>query len=137
MRRSAGRQPTSFDLSRSANAPQVKRIFVAAIIGSALGIANIDEILAVEGADAAIVSPSDLTADLGQIGNFSSPVYAQALARVERAAVEHRKLVGVPRHEGQSIDDLRKRGHRIFIVGSDVSLMREAMSLRLTEARTA
>jgi 2-keto-3-deoxy-L-rhamnonate aldolase RhmA len=107
------------------------------IIESALGVENAADILSVEGVDGVIIGPGDLTADLGCPGDYSQPAYVEALARVEHAATSAGKWLGIPPQAGNSIDALTRRGHRMFIVGGDVSLIRDAMSAQVTKARAS
>jgi 2-keto-3-deoxy-L-rhamnonate aldolase RhmA len=105
------------------------------MIESASGVANADEIVAIEGVDGVLIGPSDLTAGLGDLGDFANPEYAAALARIERAASERGKFMGTAPHPGYPIDVLIARGYRLLIAGSDVSLIREAMGEQLARAR--
>jgi len=106
------------------------------IIESALGAQNAAEILAVEGIDGVIIGPSDLSADLGRVGDFAQPGYAQAFERIEQAALKHNKLLGTAPHPGHSIEALRGRGHRLFIIGADMALLREAMVAQVKAANS-
>jgi len=105
------------------------------VIESMRGVENSDDILAVDGVDAVFIGPSDLSAALGGVGNFEASAYTTALQRVEHAARIHGKTVGMPPHPGQTIDVLRARGHRLFILGSDTALIRQSMSEQLARAR--
>jgi 2-keto-3-deoxy-L-rhamnonate aldolase RhmA len=105
------------------------------IIESATGISNVEEILAVDGVDGAIVGPADLSADLGHPGDFSRAEYAAALARVERATELTGKVLGTAPHPGYPIEILVQRGHRLFITGSDTSLISEAMRAQVAQAK--
>lgn len=107
------------------------------IIESVLGVANAEEILAVEGVDGAIVGPFDLSADLGCAGDFSQPEFAQALARIEKVAAASGKILGTAPHPGNPLESLVTRGHRLFIVGSDISLIREAMTAQVAKAKSS
>lgn len=113
-----------------------KQASLIVIIESALGVASADEILAIEGVDGAIVGPNDLTTDLGSKGDYSQPAYAQALLHIERAAAAAGKLLGTIPHAGYPLEALLARGHRLLILGSDSSLMREAMSAQVAKARS-
>lgn len=106
------------------------------IIESALGVANAEEILAVEGVDGAIIGPFDLSADLGRAGDFSQPVFAQAVERIERAATACGKIFGTAPHPDSPLEALITRGHRLLIIGADVSLTREAMSSQVSKAKS-
>ena len=104
------------------------------IIEAALGVANADDILAVDGVDGVIVGPFDLAADLGVAGEFAQPAYAQAVGHVERAAAAKGKILGTAPYPGSPVESLLARGHRLLIVGADMSLMREAMSAAVAKA---
>jgi len=105
------------------------------LIESALGVRNIDGILAVDGVDGVIIGPSDLTADLGQPRNFAQPAYIEAVERIERSAIRHGKLYGTTPHPGFPVETLIARGHRLLILDSDVSVIRDALSAPLARAR--
>lgn len=122
------------DFAAHLKAPRAGTL-LAVMIETALGVANVEDILAVAGVDAVIVGPFDLTADLGFPGDFSHPDYTQALARIERAAAAHGKILGTAPHPGNPIEALLARGHRLITVGTDITLLREAMAARVATAR--
>lgn len=105
------------------------------IIESSEGVDNVEDILAVDGVDGVIIGPADLSADLGDSGNFSNAQYTQAVARIEQAAKARGKLLGTAPHPGSPLEALADRGHRLIIVGADISLIREAMSLQVAKAK--
>lgn len=106
------------------------------MIESKRGVANVDAILAVEGVDGAFIGPFDLTADLGRAGEFSLSAYADAIARIEKAAFAQGKLLGTAPHPGYPIEALVARRHRMLLIGGDVSLIREAMMRQIAAARS-
>ncbi len=110
-------------------------VALLAIIESASGVANVEEILAVEGIDGVIVGPYDLSADLGHAGDFSTAAYTRAMLRIERAAAGQSKILGTAPHPGNPLEALVARGHRFILLGSDTSLLREAMSAQVAQAR--
>jgi 4-hydroxy-2-oxoheptanedioate aldolase len=105
------------------------------LIESARGVANVDEILDVDGVDGAFIGPSDLSASLGALRSFSTPEYLQAFTRIEQAVLSRGKLLGTAPHAGNPLEALLARGHRIFILDADTSLMREAMTAQIKGAR--
>lgn len=109
--------------------------FLAVLIESARGVQKAGEILAVDGVDAALIGPSDLTADLGKLGDLAQPGYAKAWSSLEQAAADQGKICGGVLHAGQSVSNLVARGNRFFIIGSDIALIREAMVAQLAAAR--
>jgi len=122
------------DLARHVKAPR-EGVALLVIIESSAGVANVEDILAVEGIDGVIIGPSDLTADLGCARDFSHVAYVQAVARIEQAARARGKLLGTAPHPGSPVEALVARGHRLLIISDDVSLMREAMSAQVAQAR--
>lgn len=104
-------------------------------IESMLGVENLADILDVDGIDAVIVGPADLTANLGAVTDYSSPAFVEALARIEHSAKQRGKTFGMPPLASQPIELLLRRGHRIFIVGSDIGLTRDALQQHLQSAR--
>lgn len=105
------------------------------IIESARGVANVEEILAVEGVDGVIIGPSDLSANLGCAGDYSQPQYMQAVSRIELAAATRGKLLGTAPHAGSPPEALIARGHRLLILASDTSLVREAMNSQVAQVK--
>jgi 4-hydroxy-2-oxoheptanedioate aldolase len=105
------------------------------IIESALGVNNVGDILAVDGVEGVIIGPWDLSADLGCPGDFSRPQYVQAVEHIGRAAAERGKLLGTVPHGEWGPEALVARGHRLLILGADVSLLRQAMSEQIARAR--
>ena len=110
--------------------------FLAVMIESAAGVANVEEIVAIDGVDAVFVGAFDLSADLGCPGDFSQPAYGQALTRIEQAANAAGKFVGCGPHPGYPIETLVARGHRLLGLGADMTLIREAMRAQLEHARS-
>lgn len=105
------------------------------VIESARGVDNAESILAVNGVDGALIGAFDLSADLGAPGNFSSAEYIDAIRRVESAAAAHGKIIGAAAHPGFSLEQLLARGHRLLLIGSDISLLREGMSAQLAQTQ--
>jgi 4-hydroxy-2-oxoheptanedioate aldolase len=124
------------DLAAHLKAPR-EGISLLAIIESARGVANAEEIFTVDGLDGVIIGPSDLSTDLGYAREFSHPDFAQAVARIERAAATHNKMLGTAPYPGSPLGALVARGHRLLILNADMSLIREAMTLELTKAHSS
>jgi 4-hydroxy-2-oxoheptanedioate aldolase len=122
------------DLAAHLMAPR-EGVTLLVIIESALGVNNVEDILAVDGVEGAIIGPSDLSADLDCAGDFSQPRYTQAIERIERAATARGKAFGTVPHPGFPLEALVTRGHRLLLLGADMSLIREAMSAQLAKAR--
>jgi 2-keto-3-deoxy-L-rhamnonate aldolase RhmA len=63
-------------------------------IESPIGIKNIDDLLAVEGIDAAFIGPNDLSQSLGIMGQFEHPDFIAALDKIISAANKRQKFCG-------------------------------------------
>ncbi len=109
--------------------------FLAVLIESATGVAAIDEIVAVEGVDAAMIGPSDLSASLGSLGDVSVPAFGAAVSRLEAATAASGKIAGVAPPRDTPIATLIERGYRMFLLGADLALIREAMRTQLSTAK--
>jgi len=107
------------------------------ILESALGVANAEEIIAVDGVHGVIIGPFDLSAAMGCAGDFAQPAFLQAVQRIESICNSRQKLLGTAPYPGVTIPELFARGHRLFIIGADMPLMREAMGSQLRAARSA
>ena len=107
------------------------------MIESALGVANVDDIAAVDGVDGIFIGPADLSASLGCQGDFASSLYVDALERIERAAAANGKFVGTVPLKTYPIETLLARGHRVILLGADMTLIRDAMTSQLDKARSA
>jgi 4-hydroxy-2-oxoheptanedioate aldolase len=106
------------------------------ILESALGAANADKIIAVDGVDGIIIGPFDLAAEVGHPADFTQPAFLEAVHRIESACAAHPKLLGTAPFPGAPIPALFERGHRLFIIGADMPLLREALSSQLRSARS-
>ena len=63
-------------------------------IESPIGLKNIDELLAVEGIDAAFIGPNDLSQSMGIMGQFDHPDFIAALDKIIAAAKRNQKFSG-------------------------------------------
>jgi 4-hydroxy-2-oxoheptanedioate aldolase len=123
------------DLAAHLKDPRGGRCLIV-MIESSEGVANVEDILGVDGVDGVFIGPFDLSADLGCAGDFSTPAYAQALARVERAAIAQGKVLGTGPHPGYPLDALLARGHRLLLIGADMPLIREGMLAQVAVAKS-
>lgn len=122
------------DAMEHLQAPRVgTSLFV--MIESMLGVENAESILAEDGVDGVIVGPFDLALDMGLGTDFAQPRYAEALTRVESAALSAGKVVGTVLHPGYPADVLFARGHRILLIAADITLMRIALKDKLDQVR--
>lgn len=91
----AAKEPQSF--MEKAN----DEILTIAQIELAEAIENIDAIAAVNGIDALLIGPADLSNSLGVSGQFNHPLMDEAIAKVAAAAKRHHKIFGF--HAGEDL----------------------------------
>jgi 2-keto-3-deoxy-L-rhamnonate aldolase RhmA len=72
-----------------------KSVISIAQIETELAIKNIEEIISVDGIDAAIVGPADLAISLGIPGDYLNPVEIEAIDKVATACKKYKKGFGI------------------------------------------
>ena len=84
-------------------------------------INNLEEILMVDGVDATIIGPYDLSGSLGYPGDFEREDYKLALRRYESISRKHGKPMGYHMVEPtkENIDKLVKKGYKFIALGFD------------------
>jgi len=92
-------------------------------IESRTGVANTGAIAAVEGIDALLVGPADLSASLGALGEFDDEAVAGAIGDVLDAAHEVDVPVGTLATSTDQIADWVDRGFDFLVVGTDVGYL--------------
>lgn len=96
-------------------------------VESRAGMAELDDILAVDGVDGVFIGPSDLAADMGYLGQSNAPevvdAISDALVRIRAAD----KAAGILVVDKDSIEKYRKLGANFLAVGIDVTVFAKAM----------
>lgn len=72
-----------------------KSVISIAQIETKLGITNIEEIISIEGIDAAIVGPADLAISLGIPGDYLNPIEIKAIDKVVATCKKYKKGFGI------------------------------------------
>lgn len=110
---------------------------LAVQIESAQGLANIDEIAAVEGIDTLYIGPGDLALSLGAMGPAGRPVLERAIATIVASCKRHGRPVGTfcmtPDHLAQSI----AQGMTFVTLGSDSVFLGRALKDAAIAAKKA
>jgi 4-hydroxy-2-oxoheptanedioate aldolase len=109
---------------------------VIPMIETAEALANVDDILSVEGVDAAYVGPADLAISLGlgPTGNDGTAIFDEALATIIDACVRHNVVPGI--HAAADLTDLRRQqGFKMITVSTDLPTLRGALAAELQLAR--
>jgi len=94
-----------------------RELLVLAMIETEEGLANVDEIAAVEGVDILWIGHFDLTCSLGIPARFDDRRYLDALDRIQAAAEAHGKAIGMLAMSGDEGQQLARRGFRCIAFG--------------------
>ena len=95
-------------------------------IESAVGLAAVDAIAAVEGVDGIFVGPSDLAAAMGHLGNAAHPEVQQAIRHIFERARAAGKASGILAPVEADARRYMEWGAEFVAVGSDLGLFRSA-----------
>ena len=93
-------------------------------IEQARAIEALDEILAVEGIDAAFIGPADLGASLGVLGG-PDPKIDQAIDRIATLCRSAAMTLGIDVLDPRQIPAFRAQGISLFTYGMDVAYLAE------------
>lgn len=107
-------------------------LLMVAQIESALGLANVEAIAAVDGIDVLFVGPTDLGIALGLDGDPAVPAFRAALERVAAAAAAHGKLAGSLVRNAEQAKAYAALGYRFVALGSDRSMIVKGMAANAT-----
>lgn len=130
-----GRRGAHFTVSRAAGwgaASQAyfegiqDQVLVVAMIESAAGVAALPEICQVPGLDMLFIGPLDLSASIGETGNYDAPAFRELLAQAEGVILASNVILGGTVLPGLPAEALFARGYRFVTVGSDVGFLRQS-----------
>lgn len=112
----------------------VDEAVVVAQIEHIEAVNNLDEILRVDGIDATIIGPYDLSGSLGHPGDFARADFKEALMRYEKISKAIGKPMGYHMVEPtkQNVSELIEKGYKFIALGFDSHFIgkqaREALS---------
>ncbi len=131
-------------LTRGARLGTVNHAGVAALNDDIVGIIQIespsaleaaDAFAATDGVDVLFVGPADLSHSLGFPGQFSNPIYQDALKRVVAACRAHGKAPGILLYDPASFKPHLDLGYTFVGIGADVSFVNDGIRAALAAAR--
>ena len=120
------------DYHKAAN----EEVLCVTMIETAEAVENVDEILAVDGIDAAYIGPSDLSVSLGlpAAPHHEEEIFRSALDKVVKACRRNGVIPGI--HTNSSLAQRRRsEGFQLLTVSADVPLFRTAINNDLAAAR--
>lgn len=92
-------------------------------IESRKGVSNIDEIMAVEGVDVALIGPNDMTQDYGILNQFDNPEIVSAFEKVVATAQKHGKYSGAHFASSVPLKPWIEKGMQMNMWSSDNGLI--------------
>lgn len=107
--------------------------FIMAQIETAEGVANVEDIAAVQGIDCLFIGPADLSFDLK--ARQSALSYDECVTRVVNAAKVNGKDCGILVRHADDREKLKALGLTWLAMDSDLSLVREGFKRNLESAR--
>ncbi len=129
--RAAGYGQNSMNYLKYAN----DEIFIMTAIETPEAVANLDEILAVEGLDAIFIGPMDLSTSLGYFGNPNNPHVQQVIAEIEKKVFVSDKALATISSSWQQALDLYKRGYQLVLLMADGVALGNLASERVAQFR--
>lgn len=109
-------------------AAENERTLLICLIETPTGIANVDEIAAVEGVDVLWLGQVDLTCTMGIPGNYTHPDYLDAVDRLVKACRRHGKVAGMTPFDEAWARDYMRRGFRMVAWSSDTRMLKTALA---------
>jgi 4-hydroxy-2-oxoheptanedioate aldolase len=106
-------------------------------IESVRAVEQLTEIAGLDGVDVLFVGPRDLSHDLGVPGDIQAPSYLEALDRVRSAAQQFDKGCGLLVPHGAAAAEKRSQGWTFVAVGSDSTLLANALTAEIASARSS
>ncbi len=111
-----------------------KELFLGIQIETQTGVDNLDDILSVEGIDATLIGPNDLSNSLGVFTQWDHPKYTSAVKKILETSIRHGVTPGVlaPFEWQKRLSE----GFRMILVAIDFMLLQQGSVDALREARS-
>ena len=97
---------------------------------------NIEEIAAVEGLDALMVGPYDLSASMGKIGQVQDPAVQQAIEKIRQASRAAGKQLGIFCNSPEAARPWMEKGFSLISLGTDAMHLIEATRSAISTLKT-
>jgi 2-dehydro-3-deoxyglucarate aldolase/4-hydroxy-2-oxoheptanedioate aldolase len=101
---------------------------VIALVETAKGIMNAEEILSVEGIDVGWLGHYDLSNTMGITARFDRPEFNAAVEKLSGTCERHRKAVGFLATSVAQGREWRAKGVRCLCYGTDIGVFQSALS---------
>lgn len=116
-----------------------RRTVLAAMIETAEGVRNMDEILSTPGIDAAYIGPSDLALghDIAPTLAVTEPEHAELIKSILDSCARNEVLAGIHCDGERTVQRWQNLGFRMTTLATDATLLREAASAGVRRIRGA
>lgn len=121
------------DYLKSAN----ENLVLAIQIETAEGLANVEEIVAVEGIDVIFIGPGDLSVSINALGPEGAAKLEAAILTITQAAIKAGKTVGIFRPSADDIAKWSQAGISFYLLASDTMFLGASLAAGITAARDA
>jgi 2-keto-3-deoxy-L-rhamnonate aldolase RhmA len=105
-------------------------------IESLKGVENIDNLLDVEGIDAAFIGPNDLSQSMGIMGQTNHPMFIEAIEKVIRSAKERNKFSGIHMMATEPLKKWIDKGMTLNLWSNEIVMMMNSAKVGLEQLRT-
>jgi 2-keto-3-deoxy-L-rhamnonate aldolase RhmA len=112
-----------------------ERTLVIALVETATGIANVDDILSVEGIDVGWLGHYDLTDSMGIRAEFHRREFDDAVRKLLAACKAHGKAAGFLATSVEMAREWRAKGFRCLSYSSDAGLLQSALGEAIARLR--
>lgn len=97
-------------------------------IETKLALENVESIAKINGVDCLWVGHFDLTNFLGIPGNFTSPIYLDAIKRVVEAGKANSKSLGIMVNNNEELEMYSRMGFNMIAVGTEMNILSRSIS---------
>ncbi|MBM3491960.1 MAG: aldolase [Alphaproteobacteria bacterium] len=104
-----------------------ERTLILALIETAKGVANVEEIMAVPGIDVAHLGHADLSLSMGIPGDFANPKLQAAIDRLLAACQKHGKPAACLAANAKTGRDWMARGFKMVSYSYDIALIADGL----------
>jgi len=103
-----------------------QRISVVVQAEHILAVENIESIVQVEGIDAVLIGPYDLSASMGKMGQLDDPSVVEAIERVTNVCQQAGKPLGIFGVSANAVLPYIERGYTLIVAGVDTLMLGNA-----------
>ena len=110
-------------------------IFIMIAVETPEAVANLDEILKVEGLDGIFIGPMDLASSMGYFGDPSQPEVQAAIVKIEKKVLDAGKVLATTTGTWESAQKLFERGYQMLMLMADGVSLAKLAAQKLSEFR--